>query len=179
MNTTKKIAIALAVIMVVTAMAAPAVMGSDTATYTATVGDLQNTYISAFPDITFGGVTAGTPFAQNELAPSLTLTNDGNHDAKVSAKFTSKAAAAGANDYGLVGDTDVVATTVLIDGTNFKLGKNTHETALKNDGTDQELGVNNNVPAGGSVDYDAQLNVPSGQKGDTYRGDVLLTFAEA
>ena len=181
MNTTKKIAVVLAVLMVAAAMAAPAVMGdeSDTATYSATVQGMQNTYISAFTNVNFGNVVAGSDFADNELHPSLTLTNDGNNDATVNAKFTTQAAAGGPNDYGLVGDTDTSEAKVLIDGTNFKLGANSYETALTDDGIAQDLGSNNNVPASGSVDYDAQLNVPTGQKADVYSGEITLMFGSA
>ena len=172
MNTTKKIAVALAVMMVAAAMAAPAAMGDDidTATYSATVQGMQNTYISTSHDVGFDIVVAGTDFTENEISPSLTLTNDGNNDATVNAKFTSHTGA----DYGLTGPTDV------IDGTNFKLGKNGFETALAKTDTDTPLPAECNVPkAGGSVDYDAQLNVPTGQTAEAYSGDVLLTFGNA
>ena len=180
MNTTKKIAVILAVMMVAAAMAAPAVMGaeSDTATYSATVQGMQNTYISAFTNVDFGSVAAGSDFADNELHPSLTLTNEGNNDATVNAKFTTQAAAGGQNDYGLNGSTDILTAKVLIDGTNFKLGVDGFETALTNTSVNTPL-TGSNVPASSSVDYDAQLRVPSNQKPDLYNGTVLLTFGNA
>jgi len=178
MNTKGKIVVALAVMMVAAATTVPMVMGA--VEYTATVTESYNVVVAVGTGGTgFGPVSAGSSFTDNELVQSLILTNTGNIGATVSAAFTSNATAGGLNDYGLVGDTDTSEAKVLIDGTNFKLGANSYETALTNDGSEQALGSNNNVPASGSVDYDAQLNVPTGQKADVYSGEITLTFGSA
>lgn len=78
MNTTKKIAVVLAVLMVAAAMAVPAAMG---VSYSATVTTNQNTALTN-SDGAFGNVNAGTSYNK---AMTIQLKNSGNANAKVTA----------------------------------------------------------------------------------------------
>ena len=160
-----KLVIAIAALMVV-ALAAPVVMAASNVDYTANVVTSSVTVSptgTAFGDLLAGGT--------KEISPSLTLSNSGGAAADVDAKFTSTTATP--STYGLVSGTDVIG------GSNFKIGKNTFETALLDTLTDTSLGDDNRVPASGSVDYDAILDVPASQAAGSYSGTVQLTFTAA
>ena len=155
-----KITIAIVALMVA-ALVAPGVMAD--VTYTATV--VTSSVTIAQTGTAFGDLLAG---GTKEISPSLTLSNSGGAAADVDAKFTSTTATP--STYGLVSGTNVIG------GSNFKIGKNTFETALLDTLTDTSLGDDNRVPASGSVDYDAILDVPGDQAAGSYSGTVQLTF---
>lgn len=159
-----KMAIAIVALMVA-ALAAPVVMAADVP-YSATVGSGQNTAVT-INNASFGSLTAGS--TGNEILNSLTLTNDGNVAASVSATFTTVVG----TTYGLEDTTD----TYVIGGSKFKIGVNTYELALDDTASPTALGSDNNVPADSSVNYDAILDVPSGQHATAYTGTVQLTFS--
>ena len=163
MNTIKKIAVALAVMMVAAAMAAPAAMG-DEAPYTVTVLTGQGTSIGTVSG-DFGNVIRGS--TDNEITPSFTLTNSGDWDAYVDAKFSTVEG----TTYGMPSEG---TSTTVIPGTAFSLGPDGGELALKAINTDTRIGT---VTAGGTMAYDAILAVPSGQSPEAYSGTVLLTFS--
>jgi hypothetical protein len=183
MNMTKKILVASAVMMVVAAMAAPAAMG-DEAAYTATVTGQQNTVITvgptAFPPKLAGETTT--------ISDSLTLTNSGNEDASVKAKFTTDCDEGGAvtDDFGL-DNNNAGAGSECIAASNFAMGDTigTPATmiALKNDGTDATISNGadaNKVPKAvggtpGEIKYDVQLDIPAGQAADNYYGSVEIS----
>ena len=164
MNTTKKIAIALAV-MIVTAIAAPAAMGADVG-YSAIVGEGQNTVLTIVNGTAFGNVES--PSTNNQINDTFKLNNNGNKAAEVKAKFTSDVGGI----YGLVSGTDVIG------GSNFSLqadGGGTKD-ALNNAGTDVTLSYQ--VPADGNDHaYDAWLDVPAMTPDGTYNGNVQITFS--
>jgi hypothetical protein len=176
MNTTKKIAVALAVIMVA-AMAAPAAMG-DNPIYEVSVitGQSTTTFVN---DANFGNVMRGSV---NTIYNSLTLTNIGDWDAGVKAKCSDNSSAGG-DTYGLIGSTDTVGNPVYIGGGNLALGNVANNlVSLLNDGTDAIIDDgtgNTRVPAGGNIAYDARLNVPANQTVDLYYGLVTITFTNA
>jgi hypothetical protein len=159
----KKIAIAMAALMVA-ALAAPAVI-ADTASYSATVQSGQSTTTTTNSGA-FGNIVKGN---SKTLTSSLTLNNVGDVAATVNAKFTTFAS----GTYGLTNGTNVIG------GSNFTLGKTGSLIALSNANTDTSLTPANNVPAAGSVNYDANLNVPGTQAAAAYSGTVQLTFANA
>jgi len=154
-----KLAITIVALMVV-ALAAPAVMADDTATYSATVSGAANVVVTPGSDGTaFGDLLAGET---ETLTDSLILTNNGNAPAKVEAKFTTVD-----GDYGLTG----LTSGNVIPGTKFKLGG----IALK--ATDDQTEITASLAgSGGTVTYSAELDVPVGQAADVYDGNVLLTF---
>lgn len=154
-----KLVIAIAALMVI-ALAAPVVMAADV-DYTANV--VTSSITVTTNNAAFGNLLAGTT---NEITNSLTLTNGGGAAADVDAKFIGNVSGL----HGLISGTNVIGAG------NFSLGTNGNETALINDGTNIALGVNNQVPASGSVDYDAILAVPAGQAVASYTGNVQLTF---
>ena len=169
MNTTKKIVVALAVMMVAAALAAPAAIAIDP--YTATVDPGQNTAVA----VGTGGVALSSGLAGETLSitDSLKLTNEGNADCAVSAAFTTSEG----STYGLTGTSPNV-----IPGTSFSLGKTGKLVALDATATPKSLTPDNNVPKGtagtpGTADYDAQLDIPAGQAADAYTGTVELSFA--
>jgi hypothetical protein len=168
MNTTKKIAVALAVIMVVTAMAAPAVMAVEDLGYTATIGAGQNTVLTMVSGYGFGTLTS--PSANNQINNTFKLNNTGNKAALVKAKFTTNVS----TTYGLVNSTNVIG------GSNFSLQADVGGTkdALSNAGTDVTLSYQ--VPANGNdYTYDAWLDVPAMMPDGAYSGNVTLTFVTA
>ena len=166
MNTTKKIVVALAVMMVAAAMAAPAAMGDDAA-YTVSVRTGQDTSIGAVTGA-FGDVLQGT---SKEITDSFTLTNNGDWDADVDAKFSTKNAT---DVYGMVNATSGIA----IPGTAFSLDPDdTSAKALKDTNADTLIGTV--TKDGGTMTCDAILDVPAGQSAKAYSGTVLLTFSNA
>ena len=161
-----KITIAIVALMVA-ALAAPVVM-ADNVNYQANVMSGQNTAVTTNAGGNdFGDVTPGS--ADNENVGSLTLTNSGNANANVNAKFTTSVVA----DYGLVSGTDVIG------GSNFQIGINGFELALNDvDVADPGIALTGSeVPADDAVDYDAILDVPAGQASGLYTGTVQLTFS--
>lgn len=176
MNTTKKIAVALAV-MVVAAMAAPAAMGVDPIYVVSVItGQCTTTLVN---DANFGNVMRGSV---NTIYNSLNLTNIGDWDAGVKAKCSDNSSAGG-DTYGLIGTNDTVGNPVYIGGGNLALGNGANNlVSLLNDGADAIIDDgtgNNTVPAGGNIAYDAQLNVPTNQTVDSYSGLVTITFTNA
>lgn len=165
---TKKIAIALAV-MLVAAMAAPAAMGagSGEAGYTVSVRTGQDTSIGAVTGA-FGDVLQGT---SKEITDSFTLTNIGDWAADVDAKFSTKNAT---DVYGMVNAT----SDIPIPGTAFCLDPDdTGAKALK--AIDADTSIGTVAKGGGTMTCDAILNVPGGQAAKAYSGTVLLTFSNA
>ena len=168
MNTTKKIAIALAV-MIVAATAAPAVMGDGDVGYTATIGAGQNTVLTVLTGA-FG--TVSTPSTDNHVDDTFKLNNNGNKAAQVKAKFTTNVS----DVYGLTNASNVIG------GSNFSLRAD-DDISLTNDtlndlGTDVTLTYQ--VPDDGQDhNYDAWLDVPSLMDEGTYAGNVRLTFVTA
>ena len=184
MNITKKITVVFAVMMVA-AMAAPAVMGADVG-YSVSVLTGQNTAICAGPDGAFGGILPGN---SGIITSSFGLSNAGDCDATVEAAFDTQSADPDAvNDFGLIGSTDAddgvegtTANAVYISGDNFALeavdliGTKTY---LTNDGS--TVVIPNAVPHDSiCYDYDAHLDVPGAAVPDSYSGNVELTFVNA
>ena len=161
-----KLAITIVALMVA-ALAAPAVM-ADNVNYEANVISGQNTAVTINPGgNNFGDVTPGS--VDNENVDSLTLTNSGNADANVHAKFTTANAT---SVYGLVSAPNAIP------GNKFKIGINEAELAL-NDGDVADPGIaliGSEVPANDAVNYDVILDVPAGQVSGLYTGTVQLTF---
>ena len=191
MNTTKKIAVVLAVLMVAAAMAAPAVMGAENVGYTATVCAHQSTSICCGPDGAFGDILQG---GTSNIVGTFGLKNVGGWNAEVSAAFTTQAVG---GDHGLVRIDD---NTVAISASNFKLqqsgDKSDVETASCNcvastccpGGAKTALGnggvavsIPGIVPKDGACCccYDAELFVPGATPAGAYQGTVQLTFANA
>ena len=168
MNTTKKITVVFAV-MLVAAMAAPAVMGADSANagYEATVCSGQDTSISDVSGA-FGAVEKGS--TGNEIIGSFTLTNSGDWDADVDAKFLNHTSG---DVYGMTNATEAL----VILGTSFYLGPSGSEAQLKATNVDTPIGTV--AKGGGTMTCDAILDVPDTQAADTYTGTVLLTFSNA
>ena len=177
MNTTKKIAIALAVMMVAAAMAVPAAMGANVG-YSATVRTGHITAICAapVPDGAFGDVLVGRGYS---IISSFALANTGDWDAVVEAAFDSQSLNLGVNEYGLIGNTDALGAAVYIPGTAFELeafGLLGAATGLTDTGVD--VIVPPNLPDDGACyNYDAHLDVPAGAAQDIYAGNVVLTFS--
>jgi len=117
-------------------------------------------------NVSFGGIIKG---GTREILVSLTLQNTGTAAADIEAKFITNYSGA---IYGLTN-----ATINVIGGSNFSIGTNDNETALYNNGTDKPLGIDNRVPAGGTVDYDAILLVPADQIVGDYAGTVQITWS--
>ena len=157
----KKIAIALAVLMIA-ALAAPVVM-ADNVPYSATVTGGQSTTVTT-SNGAFGSVETGSGFETNVITASINCTNAGTDAASVAAKFLTN----NGTIYGLVNDTNVIG------GSNFMLGNATFN-ALNDEGTDVML--TDGVPAGANVAYHAKLQVPAGQALCSYTGTVQLTFS--
>lgn len=157
----KKIAIALAALMVA-ALVAPAVM-ADNVPYSATVTGGQNTQINPPTNGTFGSVKTGSTLDANVISNSVTLENTGTDEAIVNAKFTTSSS-------GIYGLTNVSG---VIGGSNFTLG-NTTWPLLKNTDLNTQL---DGVPAGETKIYKAKLQVPAGQALGSYTGTVQLTFS--
>jgi hypothetical protein len=156
-----KIAIVMAMTaLMVAALAAPIVMADDVE-YTVSV--VTSDMVVAPINTAFGDLLAG---ASKELSSSLNLTNSGGAAADVDAKFTTNVSGL----YGLVSGTDVIGAG------NFSIGTDGNEDALNDAGSDTALGLNNQVPAGSSVYYDAILTVPASQAVGSYTGNVRLTF---
>ena len=157
----KKIAIALAVLMIA-ALAAPVVM-ADNVPYSATVTGGQSTTVTS-SNGAFGSVKTGSGFETNVITASINCTNAGTDAASVAAKFLTNSGTI----YGLVNDTNVIG------GSNFMLGNATFN-ALNDEGTDVML--TDGVPADANVAYHAKLQVPAGQALGSYTGTVQLTFS--
>ena len=158
-----KLAITIVALMVL-ALAAPAVMGANDATYLATVKTSQSTSVVAGSGgVDFGNMLQGT---SKTLPTSLVLTNSGGWDAEVSAGFTTNYS----GTYGMVNGTNVLA------GTSFELGTPGNLMQLNSGATPVDLLTANNVPATGSANYDAKLTVAS-EEAVAYSGLVQLTFA--
>ncbi|MCK4735360.1 MAG: hypothetical protein KAT65_23105 [Methanophagales archaeon] len=169
MNTTKKIVVALAVMMVAAAMAAPAAMGADTgnAAYSATVHTGQDTSVSV-TSAAFGDILRGSTHTIN---PSFNLTNNGDWDASVDAKFLN----ASGGTYGMTNATEAL----VIPAASFSLnvtGCAEGETAMLNTDNDAEICSELNYGAG-AKDVAAKLVVPDNQAADTYTGTIRLTFS--
>jgi hypothetical protein len=166
MNTTKKILVALAVMMVAAAIAAPAAMGAENLGYSATVGAGQNTVLTMVSGYGFGTVVS--PSTNNQIDNTFKLNNNGNKAAQVKAKFTTSVD----TTYGLVNSTNVIG------GSNFSLQADAggSKDALNNDGNPKTLTYQ--VPADGNdYTYDAWLDVPAMMPDGSYNGNVQLTFS--
>ena len=170
MNTTKKIVVALAVMMVAAAMAAPAVMGD--VGYEAKVVKGQNTVLYMING-SFGDVKS--PSLDNPIPKSFNLTNSGNWPAKVNATFNTSFGGV----YGLINTTK----NATIGGSNFTIsepsmgGQNAYNTTLLN--TFTEVTLNNTVPWGSlNHTYGALLDVPGEIPVGSYSGKVKLIFMD-
>lgn len=165
MNTKGKIAIAVAVMMVAAATTAPMVMGDEEAVYTVTVLTGQDTTIGAVNGA-FGDILRGT---SKEITDSFTLTNNGDGNASVDAKFSTYNAT---DVYGMVNATSGIA----IPGTAFSLDPDDGGAkALK--ATDEDTAIGTVTSGGGIMTCDAILNVPSTQSAEAYSGTIQLTFS--
>jgi len=172
MNTTKKIAVVLAVMMVAAAMAAPTAMGADTgnAAYSATVREGQDTSVSV-TSAAFGDILRGST---HTISPSFNLTNNGDWDASVDAKFLNHTGAVGSG-HGMTNGTEAL----VIPAANFSLtvtGCAEGKTAMNDNGGDAEICSELNHGAG-AKDVAAELVVPDNQAADTYTGTIRLTFS--
>ena len=168
MNTTKKIVVALAVMMVAAAMAAPAAMGAGTgnAAYSATVHEGQDTSVSvtnaAFGDILQGAIVP--------IANSFTLTNNGDWDAIVDAKFLNSSS----GTFGMTNATEAL----VIPAANFSLtAEGCAKTAMNDNGDDATICSVLDYGAANAKDVAAELVVPDTQAADTYTGTIRLTFS--
>ncbi len=149
MNTTKKIAVVLAVMMVAAAMAAPAAMG---VSYSATVTSNQNTALTA-SDGDFGDVTAGTSYSKDM---TIQLKNSGNAKANVTASGGNFTATAGSNYF---------ADQLKINSVTVTEAGAVVVTLL--------------APSDTATNYTGNLSIPSLQPADSYTATVELTFANA
>lgn len=154
-----KVIIATTAIVVVAMLVAPIVMADDVS-YSATVRSGQATSVTA-SDGAFGEILQNTA---KTIANSVNLSNSGDWDANVDAKFTTNVSSI----YGLVNDTNVIG------GGNFSLGPTGSLAFLNNGGTDVQVAT---VTADGTENLDAKLTVPSGQTAGIYSGTVVLTFS--
>jgi hypothetical protein len=113
------------------------------------------------------------------ITPSFALANTGDWDAVVEAAFDSQSLHLGANEYGLIGNTDALGAAVYIPGTEFALeafGLGGAATGLTDTGVDKIIPPN--LPCNSTCyDYDAHLDVPAGAAQDIYAGNVVLTFS--
>jgi len=163
MNTTKKIAVVMTVLMVAAAMAAPAAMG---ATYTATVCSGQQTSIGV-EATGFGDILRNNC---GELTPSFNLTNIGDWDAMIEAKFET-------NVSGIYGLTN---SSYAIGGSNFSINATDlggSYISLLDTYTDVE--ITPQLPDDSNTyDYDAKLCVPSDQQAGIYTGTVVITWSD-
>lgn len=167
MNTTKKIAVALAV-MIVAATAAPAVMGDGDVGYTATIGAGQNTVLGEITGVFDGVLTS--PSTDNHIDDTFRLKNTGNKNATVKANFTTSVD----TTFGLTNASNVIG------GSNFSLRADDDLTnsTLNDDGSLKLLSYE--VPPDGAWHtYDAWLDVPEMMPDGSYNGNVRLTFATA
>jgi hypothetical protein len=123
----------------------------------------QNTFIE-LSNGTFGEVLAGSNFDANIINITLKLNNTGGNAANVEARFTTSYI----GTYGLVNSTNVIG------GSNFRVG-NTTLNSLKDNGADVQL--TDDVVAGTSKIYTAQLRIPPQQNEGDYVGQIELTFS--
>ncbi|MFQ6054376.1 MAG: hypothetical protein ACE5J9_00740 [Methanosarcinales archaeon] len=140
-------------------LVAPIVM-ADNVDYSATVRTGQSTSVTA-SDGAFGEILQNTA---KTITDSVNLSNSGDWDANVEAKFTTNVSSI----YGLVNGTNIIG------GGNFTLGPTGSLVSLNNDGTDVQVAT---VNASEDKNLDAKLTVPSGQTAAIYNGTVLLTFS--
>ncbi|MCK4735773.1 MAG: hypothetical protein KAT65_25185 [Methanophagales archaeon] len=178
MNTTKKILVALAVMMVAAAMVVPAAMGANVG-YSATVRTGHITAICAapVPDGAFNDVLEGRSY---DITPSFALKNTGDWDAIVEAAFDSQSLNGGAHEYGLIGTGDAIGAAVYIPGTAVALeeaallgGDKTYLTDDVSDTVITDALPDDSV----CYNYNAHLDVPDPVVADIYSGNVVLTFS--
>ena len=112
-------------------------------------------------DVSFGNINKG---GTAEILTSLTLTNTGDAPASIEAKFITSSGAT----YGLINATNVIG------GSNFSIGPDEGETALKNGNTSTSIST---LAPGATVDYDAILYVPTAQVEGDYLGTVQITWS--
>jgi hypothetical protein len=172
MKTGKKIAVGLAATLVVAIFAAGAV---------SMVGAFEVpmpfvVVVTAGPDVTVtlgtGGVDFGSLLIGHDimLSDSLVLTNTGDADAKVEAKFIPAVEGV----HGLVN----VASDEVIPASNLELGTTGNYVVLADNGDNVDLGEPNYVPAeGGTKNYNAKLTIPGGQSPDVYAGLIDITIS--
>jgi hypothetical protein len=136
---------------------------ADPVGYTATVAFGQDTHVSQPINGNFGTLLRGDIKTINN---SLILSNTGDMDATVSARFSTNASVL----YGLVNGSNVIGAS------NFSLKAGSGNwTGLDNAGADVNGVVI--VPFGGTnTILDARLNVPINQPPGAYDGTVILTF---
>ena len=171
MKTGKKIAVALAVALVVAIFAGGAVSMVGAIPVPVLVNVVDGTDVSVVIGVDggdFGDIIKGTPAT---LTESLILTNNGAVNAKVEAKFLPPH----------VGDVHglVIVDTSVIAASQFELGTTGNEVPLADNGADVDLTAVNYVPSGGVVSYDAVLNVPGDQQVGLHTGIIELTFSAA
>ena len=154
-------------ISMIAAGAVPMV-GADTEEYTATVSAYGMEITVTANDLTFGTIQKGTA---STITNSLTIENKGDKKATVEAKFNTNVGAV----YGLTNTTG----ESVIPASNFEIGN--HLVALKDNGTPQALGNNNDIGKYKTVDYNAKLTVPNVESipADDYSGTVELIFTSA
>ena len=159
------------VLLMIGMMLLPAAMAANVDPYTVEVSSGQSTTITATPDVTFGTLDPGT--SDNTIPDSFQLTNVGNADATVNAKFTTFNATS--SIYGLTN-----ASLDAIGGANFSMElTGVGYTDLKNTDTDTLI-ASSNVAADAVADvWNVQLDIPAGTPAAIYTGTVQLTFADA
>jgi hypothetical protein len=123
----------------------------------------QNTFIE-LSNGTFGEVLAGSNFDDNIINITLKLNNTGGNAANVEARFTTSYL----GTYGLVNSTNVIG------GSNFRVGNTTFNSLMDNDA---DVQLTDDVVAGTSKIYTAQLRIPPQQNEGDYVGQIELTFS--
>lgn len=148
----------------------PAAMGDPTGTptdFTITISSGQNTAVTTNTSTAFSAALAGST---NEIADSFDLTNVGNVESTVNAKFTTYRT----TTYGLNGSTSVIP------GTSFSMTEVVADSYISLAATDTGTAITgSNVAADAVADvWKVKLIVPSGQVAEAYSGTVELTFAD-
>lgn len=160
----KKLFMVPVFVIAITMLAMPSLAAD--VTYGATVLSGQNTVVTT-SNGNFGSIMAGS---EKVIFNSVNLSNSGDIDATVSAKFSTH----NTTVYGLLN----VTSDKVIGGSNFNLRRNGTSpwTSLFN--TDTYTGTITTVPAGGSiVAMDARLVTVAGGPTGTFSGTVVLLFA--
>ena len=161
---------ALMMLIIIGAMLLPGAMGStgSPTDFTITISSGQNTAVTTNTSTAFSAALAGST---NEIADSFDLTNVGNVESTVNAKFTTFRT----TTYGLNGSTSVIP------GTAFSMSEVVADSYVALAATDTGTPITgSNVAADAAVDvWKVKLIVPSGQVAEAYTGTIELTFADA
>lgn len=129
----------------------------------------QNTAMTPL-NLSFGELVSGTE--DNTISGSFELTNTGNLDCLVSARFISGEAFS----FGMVG----ASTSTILYGNEFEMMNTDGGSyqSLTATSTNTDL-VNNTVISDGVADsWNVKISIPTGQSPEIYTGTVELTFSE-